>query len=189
MNYKPYLIFSSIMAAGILAIFLVSQGYYPIAMVQGSFVSAKTFTEEYRAASFSYQNALKAYGSVLQNSSTLTQADLQAGVMDQIIENDIIKNAAQKEAGSALDGLVQSKVGQYANDEALAKASVTLYGLDQKALIADVLVPTATKDILAGRLTQQGIKFDDWLASAKKSAQVIIFSSQFRWDGAEVKAM
>lgn len=188
MNYKPYIIFVSIMAAGICAVFLVSQGYYPVAMVQNSFVSERTFNEEYQAASLYYKNAMKTYGSLLNQSSTLSDMDIEVSVMDQIIEDRIIRDKAQKEVGGDLGELINSKVGKYASDENLAKAATALYGLNIKSFMANILVPQATREILTGRLSLRGEKIDEWLVSAKKSARVVIFSPQFRWDGERVSS-
>ncbi|GEM_PF-610836 len=188
-NYKPYIIFVSIMAAGVSAIFLVSQGYYPIALIQNSFVTARTFNEEYHAALLFYQNASKTYGSLLSGSSTLTNTEIQASVMDKLVEGEIIRDGAEKEVGKdLLDELVEGKINKYADDADLTKAAAVLYGLDGKAFIADVLAPEATREVLDSRLVLKGEKMGDWLLQAKKSARVIIFSPQFSWDGVEVKS-
>ncbi|HUZ92634.1 MAG TPA: hypothetical protein VNG29_01405 [Candidatus Paceibacterota bacterium] len=185
-RYKPYLIFVAILAIGVGAIIVIAEGEYPVAIVGTSVISAKTFNDEYRAASFYYINALKVYGTALTSTAPLTDAEIQASVMNQIIENQIIRDEAQKEMGSGLGAMIQGKVGAYANDVDLAKAGSAVYGLAPQALMADVLVPEATREILQGQLLLEGETIDSWLADAKKSERVIIFSSQLKWDGSQV---
>ncbi|MDP2598837.1 MAG: hypothetical protein Q8P49_03345 [Candidatus Liptonbacteria bacterium] len=186
MNYKPYIIFLVLIGAGIGIMFLISQGYYPIAVIQNSFLSERAVSEEYRAAATYYKNMVKTYGSLLNDSGTLADVDIKISVMDQIIEDMIIRDEARKELGGDLATLIDNKVSQYAGDETLAKAATALYGLNDKAFMANILVPQATREILMGRLFLKGEKIEDWLVSAKKSARVIIFSPQFKWDGKQV---
>jgi hypothetical protein len=187
-DYKYYIIFVSMMATGLAVAFCITQGYYPIALVGGDFVSARSFSEEYRATDTYYQNFMKTYQAALKDNTMLPASELEADALDNLIEKDLIKDGAEREAGTDLNMLVQSKLSGYSNDADLVKAGLALYGLDRRAFWNKILVPQATREILQGRLFLKGQNIDDWLVSAKKSAHVLIFSPNFSWDGEKVSA-
>ena len=180
-RYKVHVLFAAIVFAGLAFAFLVTGGYYPVALVNGSFVSARTVNREYAASDFYYHKMLETYGDKAFGTSTLAATDLEASAMEKIVEDILVEKAAQKEVGSALTDLVASKLSAVGSDTELQTAAGTLYGLDQNGFRDFVLVPQAERDILSGRLFLKGQKFDDWLVEAKQSANVSIFSSQFRW--------
>ncbi len=187
-SYRSYIYFASLVAVGLAAAYFISEGYYPVAMVGNTFVSARTFSEEYQSASLYYQNVLKTYGPAAYGSSTVTRADIEASIMQGLIEDAIIREGAKQEIGNDLGGLIQDKIGKYAKDEELHKAAAVLYGLTEKAFTEDILVPQATREIFAARLALKGRTFDDWFLATKKSARVIFFSPQFGWDGEKVES-
>ncbi|MDO8537121.1 MAG: hypothetical protein Q7R94_02655 [bacterium] len=185
-RYKPYIIFVVMMAAGFTLIIVVSQGYYPIALVHNTLISARTFSLEYHAASLYYQNMVKTYKPLLENDGELASIDLEAGALDQLIEDSLVRDGARLEVGSDLDNLVENKLSKYSDDVELEKAASVLYGLGKDNFWRMVLIPQATREVLAGRLFLRGEQIDDWLVSTKKSARVIIFSPQFKWDGEKI---
>ncbi len=187
-QYKFYIMFAGMMVVGLMATFIVTQGYYPVALVGNNFVSERTFAMEYRAASLYYENLLKAYDPLSKEQDKAADPkEMEAGAMDQLVENALIKDGAEREVGGDLDTLIQNKLGKYSDDTDLAKAGLTLYGLDKKSFWDEILIPQATKEVLQGRLYLKGQNIDDWLVSTKKAARVIIFSPQLRWDGAQVQ--
>jgi len=183
------MLFVGMMAVGLAAAFFVSQGDYPIAMVGNSFVSAKAYATEYQAATLYYQNVLKTYGTMATDTPAITPPDLEAGAMDALVEDTLIKDEAVREVGAGdLASLVQDKLSKYSGNSDLANAGATLYGLDKQTFWDDILVPEATKEVLTDRLVSQGKNIDDWVSTARKSARVIIFSPQLTWDGTQVNA-
>lgn len=185
-HYRIYIFFSLIVAAGLTGIFLVSQGYYPIALVENDLISARRFVEEYTAASFYYKNVLKTYGSALRDVPRLTPSDLRLAVMNGIVEKVLISKGAKLETGEDLDYLISNKLAKFAGDEKLGEAVEALYGLTRKEFERDILIPQAEREILAGRLFLRGENLEDWLRKAKAAARVIIFSPQFGWNGEAV---
>ncbi|MEK9179962.1 MAG: hypothetical protein AAB897_00935 [Patescibacteria group bacterium] len=185
-RYRIYIIFSIIIALGVSAIFLVSQGYYPVALVEGDFVSAYEFAREYRAATIYYQNLLKTYGAAFEEKEKISSADLELAVINSLIENNLIAKGARAETGEDFEYLLENKLSKFVGDAELEKAALALYGLEGNEFREDVLIPQAEREILAGRLFLRGEKIEDWLASTKQAAQVIIFSPQFEWNGESV---
>jgi hypothetical protein len=182
-RYKLYFIFVAIMAVGLFTLFFVSRGYYPIALVGNTFVSARTLSEEYQSASLYYQNMVKTYGDLFAGQKAPTPKEIEASTMEQLIENILIHEGAVRTIGAELHGLVDAKIGKYANDAGLRAAGAVLYGLDGDGFVSSILTPQAERDVLASRFLLEGKNIDEWLAAEKKSARVIFFSPQFAWDG------
>ena len=180
-RYKTYLLFTAIVFTGLAIAFFAMGGYYPIALVNGNLVSARTFSREYAAADAYYRRVIQTYGAQALGPAALAPSDIRALVMEKVVEDALIENAARREVGADLSALVENKLSELSADGELAKAASTLYGLNKADFRNFVLVPQAERDILSGRLFLKGEKFDDWLTQAKQSANISIFSNQFRW--------
>ena len=183
MKYKPYIIFLLIVSILLFFILLISFGYYPIVIVNGHFISKRTFLKNYGAAAVYYQNFLKTYRQNYLPEKTANSDDIQRSVLTQLIENSIVEGGARKEVGADLNALVEEKVSQASKEAGLDKKVQTLYGMYLDDFKKEILEPQAELDILTGRLFLTGENIDDWLGYAKKSAKVVIFSPQFRWNG------
>ncbi len=180
--------FLAIVSGALACIVLVRLNYYPVALVGGRVISARQFMENYAAAQAYYQNALRTYAAASStvSFSELKDKDIEADVLNQLVEAVLVGDGAKQEAGGDLDLLVAGKIEKYDTDPKFQRAAEALYGLPFSDFKSDVLVPQAERDVLTGRLFLKGKKLDDWLRSAKRSARVIIFSPAFRWDGEKV---
>lgn len=198
-KYKLYIVFLVIIGLGTAAVYFVSAGYYPIAVVNGSIITANTFINNYDTASMYYGNFLKTYGSVNSQQATSTQIEtssstpevltpgqIQKSVLAGLIENILIEKGARQEMGKDLDRLVAEKVSQAVEVPEIEKAVRTIYGLSLNDFKKNVLVPQAERDILTGSLFLKGQKMEDWLAAEKKSSRVVILSGKFYWNGEDV---
>ncbi|HUX36008.1 MAG TPA: hypothetical protein VMV71_03185 [Candidatus Paceibacterota bacterium] len=191
MKYKLYAIFFLVIALGVAAIFFISFGYYPIAIVNGRFITAKTFVNDYAVASVYYQNILKTYEKSSSTPEILTPAQIQQSVLTGLIENVLIDDGARKEIGSGLDNLVNEKVNQAVDSGAsgdIEKAVKSVYGINMNDFKNEILVPQAERDLLTGSLFLKGQKIEDWLTAAKKAGNIIILSGKFYWDGENVNS-
>lgn len=188
-KYRLYAIFFSIIALGIAAIIFISFGYYPIAVVNGHFITAKTFASDYAVASVYYDNILKTYEKSSSTPEILTPSQIQQSVLTGLIENALIEDGARKEIGNSLDKLVDEKVNQAADsDSGIEKAVKSIYGINMNDFKKEILVPQAERDVLTGSLFLKGQKIEDWLAAAKKSGNIMILSGKFYWDGENVNS-
>jgi hypothetical protein len=185
-QYKKYFILGALVVLVLAGLLFISYGNYPIAIVNGSFISAQTYLKDYRALSLFNANLLKISPPSSDVIST-TPDEIARQTMDQLVENALVEQAAKKEAGGDFSALVGEKVDEAANKPQLESAAKTLYGLDIEDFKNEVLRPQAVRDILTGRLFLKGQNIDEWLAAEKKSARVIFFSGRFRWDGDHVE--
>lgn len=190
-KYRPYIIFIGLICLGLVAIFLISSGYYPILSVNSRLLSARRFWKDYQANAVYYQNLISIYGAAatLTNSSDTisTAEDLKVSVLNKIIENSLISEQVKKELGADAEEIIQNKIKNLENDEVLKIGAQKMYGLSYDDFKNEILIPKAEQEILAGRLFLKGDKLENWLLSQKKSSRVKLFSSEFYWDGLSVK--
>ncbi len=185
---KRFLIFLGVMGIGLGAAFVISRGYYPIALVHGSPILRGEFVKNFILASRDYENLLKlqpAEGGNAENN--LTRENIERAVLGLLIEKKLIREELRRDLGADMGPLVARKLEKFAGDAELASAAETLYGLSLADFREEVLLPQAERDVLAGRLFLKGETFDGWLASVKQSGRITIFSSRFYWEGGEVK--
>ncbi len=182
---KTYLILAAILllAAGIgLTIY---SDRYPVAIVNGRAISARSFRSHHRAAQ-AYLENLRKHAPTGTPQADLGPEALEAMVLDQLIENELVRQGAEKEAGDELEYLVGNKLAQHDSDPELVSAASALYGQNYPQFREDFLKPQAERDVLAGRLYLDGEKLQDWLAAARASARVNVFSNGFRWQEGKV---
>ncbi len=180
-RFFPLLIFFGILA--ILFAVSVVGGYYPVALVNGRWITAATFWHNRDAAFLFEQRRLSLEAGREVELDENHRMVLQTGVLERLIENSLIHDRAEQEIGSDFSLLVQQKIAQYARDSQLADISENLYGLTKEGFIDYVLVPQAEKDLLSGRFLLKDESLPVWLRAEKLSARVLIFSPAYRWSG------
>lgn len=167
-----------------LGVFLVaSKGYYPILIVNGRIVSAKTFWDSYQASARYYQTLIIANKEEIE----IDPDELKKAILNQIIENILIDQKAQEELGDELASLVQNRIAKVSEGAELKEAAKAVYGLSFKEFEKQILIPVAKQEILSGRLFLQGKDIEQWLIEAKKESNVRVFSSNFLWDGSKMQ--
>ena len=186
-EHKFKLILAALVLAVILGIGLVSLNRYPIVTVNGSPISANRFWRNYKGAVKYYEGAKKSIPLDQLPTSTPSSMEMQAEVMTQLIEAELVSQGARKEIGKDLDFLVQNKISRYENNQSLAQAADSLYGMTYLEFQEEVMIPQAEKEILVGRFYMRGDNFEEWFGELKKSASINIFSSGFSWDGERVR--
>ncbi len=186
MKYKPYIIFTSLITLALSVIFIISAGYYPILSVNGQLVSAKIFWKNYQAGAAYYQSVKRAFSEDFEDEE-ITASDLKRSILTQLIENKLIEGKVKEEVGTEMSSLVQEKITKLTSDPKIKQAAQAIYSLNLKDFEKEILLPMANQEILVGRLFLKGEKIDSWLEETKKSSQIRIFSSQFYWDGKEIK--
>ncbi len=160
-------------------------GTYPIAIVNGRVITARQFRIASAGASTYYQNVLTSYGQGKEIPKRMHQAELEAGTLTDLIENELIAEKLNTDLGKELPYLLSDKLGAVDNSPDLKKVAATL-GMRWDDFKRDILISQAMRDILSEHLFLKKEKADDWLEGAKKSASIILFSLKFSWDDIKV---
>ena len=176
-----------IFCAGIFfgAVFVISYwGLYPIAVVNGDWVSARRFNLHMNAAEqYEAQEAATS-----TNPSVLRSKDLTVSIVSGLIEEQLIRQGAEKEFGAELKNLERQRTNAFLERASSIEAESKKYGLNKEKFEKEILRPQVVRDLLAGRLFLESLRLEDWLLAEKRKASVSIFSEIFLWNGEEVVA-
>ena len=164
---------------------LTSLGYYPILVVNGAPVTARRFFINNKAALQYAENLAKTYpnqaGAAPQDPN-----EIGARVLTGLVEETLLNQGLSEEAGRDADMLVAERIAKYGTDKKLENATEALYGMSLAQFREEVLIPQAKQDIFKGRLFLKDKSLDEWMVDAKKSARVVVLSTQFKWDGEKI---
>ena len=185
---KPLIIgFSVIIMVIVIVMTLASLGYYPILVVNGAPVTARRFFMNNEAALRYAQNIAKTYPSRVSGAPQ-DPDEIGASVLTGLVEETLLNQGLQAEAGRDADMLVQEKIAKYGTDQKLQNATEALYGMTLAQFREEVLIPQAKQDVFKGRLFLKDKSLDEWISDAKKNARVVVLSAQFTWDGEKISA-
>ncbi len=164
---------------------LIGFGFYPVALVNGSIISARELNKNI--------SAFMEYGSkaqVVYGTSTLPEVRVSAGdILNQLIETTLIRDGLIKELGSPLyKRLLDEKNKSYVGDRVFMTAAESVYGLSAGDVVSEIIRPQAEKELLLAHLSLNQTNFPGWLLGEKKAADVRVFLSGVRWTGEVVES-
>ena len=180
MKFK--IIFLFIIFFGLGFYYLVHNGFYPVAIVNSHWISARTFKREYQTALIYYQNAIKTYTGqdlAIQQRPDFVK-ELRRAALDKLIENTLIYSELEIRIGKELSEIVEKKIPSF------QESAISLYGLESAEFKDLVLAPQAQREILEGQLASEKKNFDEWLAKARQTAKVRLLATGVVWDGVQV---
>jgi hypothetical protein len=187
-RYKMYITFLILIGLGILVSLIASLGYYPIAIADGHIITAHMFWKHYQAGVTYSEKFITTYKPLLHDQNqNIPSAELQASVLDELIENNLIDQEARKQFGNDFSYFLSKKIDGFNNDEKLRQAALTLYGMSFADFRDEVLTPEAEREMLSGKLFLNGKNLNDWLLDKKHSISVRIFSGSLHWTGEKVE--
>lgn len=176
------------MILGLGAAYLIRLGFYPVAVVNSTLVSARTFQESVASANHYFEQVLKTKpeGSDKIKPRELTR-EIRRATLDKMIENVLVYEALTEDAGNDLPAMVEARIDSLNIKTAdFEKAVGTLYGLTRERFRTLVLVPQARQEILASRVSGEAEDLSDWLKARRKKAVVYILARDLYWNGTEV---
>ncbi len=167
---------------------MVSNGFFPAAYADGEFISIRAQEAQLAAATSYYDVIIKQAPPQGNTPKSVKEIlpEIRRGVTEKLIENSIIRRQFLKKINDS-QKLVDAKVNDPALDKEEAKKNIkALYGMEVPAFKQMVLVPQARKELLAAKVAEEKLNFDEWLKEQKKKAKVIVFLKGLKWNGTEV---
>lgn len=194
MNYKK-IIYWGISVIVLTIVILVVMGYWPVAKVNGHFITFAELSKNYGVAIHFYQSELKLNQKDLDIlNSNESKNEIKRAVLESIIENELISEELDRELGNDLVVIVEQKINKIdLGSEDFKRGSEILYGLSPEDFKKLVLIPRAREEILQGRLFLENNTstklIGEWLMEEKSKAAVTIFVPGLYWNktGVEVK--
>ncbi len=184
-----YAAFFSIVLVAFLLFVAFSAGYYPVALVDFSFVWAKDISYPYYAAVV--YRSLSSSGNDSEEYPLFTPSaplELRVANLNEVINQKLIAAANRT---LLPDAELRDRLGEVArraeqNDRAFALAH-NFFNMTRKEFRAYVVAPRAEREVLRAELAKKGITLDDWLRAEKRRHHIWIFSSRLYWDGEKVR--
>lgn len=191
MTYKHALIlFAVFITTGVGSYVLVKNDYYPVAVVNWKLVTARQLERDFNAAYRYFERALATYGSDSKRlASAEARKEIWRAALDKIIVDILIREELNRRISSSEYQLVANrKIDQFLeNNQNVSEAAQTLYGLAIADFRSRLLLPQAYREILEGRMTLNGERFDEWLNKSRRQAKVIILTPDLQWQDDQVK--
>jgi len=173
----------ALLVGGLLSYTFVKNGYFPVAKIEGKYISYNTVKENIDVSKRIYSKGLAGSSPEMElifkrgNESLLFRS-----VFESLITNEIIKSVATEDLLSK----AQKEMKNSFDDKSTASiASLVreVYGWDVSKFSERILEPQALLDVLT---KEKGINFNNWLESSKKSASVSIWFVPFEWNGGKL---
>lgn len=171
-------------AAAVVLGVCVAMGWYPIAMVNGHLIFAKSFYTAYQSGS-AYWGALLAK----QNNGSLTphiQNQIRGLAFESVIDDYLSTGKLQSDIGAAvLDEKIRAAENE-ANASTTLKDSLASAGVSDINQVQYFIRQMAIYNLLDGDVRLEGSSAIQWLSDARKRASVIVFIPGYRWTGSEM---
>ncbi|MEK7629609.1 MAG: SurA N-terminal domain-containing protein [Patescibacteria group bacterium] len=172
------------LVGGLLSYTFVQNGYFPVVVVNGSFISQRTVKENADVSRRLYNQGLAGSGKEMDDlfkrgsEKELLKNSLEGLIINQIIKSsatdDEIKKA-QKEVTNTFD---------YKAEANLSGVLKNVYQWDADKFKERILEPQALLQVVS---QEKGKDFDNWLKSSKLKANVKVWFSPYKWENGELK--
>ncbi|MDD5430781.1 MAG: hypothetical protein PHP03_00955 [Candidatus Pacebacteria bacterium] len=184
MKFKKIIAITVVVIAGIG--FLISQGYYPVAIVGSDIISAAAVKKNGDVA-LRYFHALNTINGSSEDLNTPeVLKEIKRGMISQLIEDNIIYDKAKELVGKDLSGIADKKVNDVLSQAGAKDMAEEVYGISLGDFSRYVLYPQAYREIVEDRIFLGGGDFNAWLSEAKKNSKVTILLSSFAWKDGDV---
>lgn len=187
MSFKASVVgFFSLMILGLSAYFFVSNGLYPVAVVNFNFITAADMQKDYVAAYKYFENVAMTYGKDVSDQTALesenSKKEVKRATLEKLITDFLIYIEAKRKFGNDLDSITEKIIKENVDLSKMENPVKQLYGLSLDEFKEVVLVAQARREVLEGRMFTEKQNFDDWLKAEKGRASVFILMSGFDWN-------
>lgn len=162
---------------------ILSRGWYPIAVINGKFLSEQVLQKEYDAALQYHLTTSGKTGPLPENFSQ----ELRKNILDGLIEHRLVYGSLKSQLGDSLGERVSQKLSNLKIDRnKIEEAASLMYGLTFEEFEDIILVPQAAKEVLGEQITSDRGSVRDWIQKSRANASVIILDLDFAWEDGQV---
>ncbi|MBI2406187.1 MAG: SurA N-terminal domain-containing protein [Candidatus Harrisonbacteria bacterium] len=176
-----------VVALGAGIFYVLHNGLYPVATVNGAVVTADEFQHTAVAALNFY---VKAKERVAARQLTVEERDalfdeIRRATLDKLVEESLIEAELKRRVGDATARAEEKlKAAERAD---FREAVPQLYGVSYDDFLALVLLPQARREVLNDALAADAVDAQTWLANARETAQARIFLPALVWQNGTVE--
>ncbi len=183
-----YIGFVAVVALGAGIFYVLHNGLYPVATVNGAVVTADEFQHTAVAALNFY---VKAKERVAARQLTVEERDalfdeIRRATLDKLVEESLIEAELKRRVGAHAAARAEEKL-KAAERADFREAVPQLYGVSYDDFLALVLLPQARREVLNDALAADAVDAQTWLANARETAQARIFLPALVWQNGTVE--
>lgn len=178
----------AIVLAGSGVFYILNNGLYPVALVNGSAISANEFERVATAALHFYVKSSEAVKrrTLTEEEVDALYAEIRRGTLDKLIGERLVDAELAARFGERARALAEEKVDTASSDE-LRAAVPALYGMAYADFRDMLLVPEAKVEVLKESLGRDSLDAQTWFSSARGSARVAVFLPNLFWKNGGVE--
>ncbi|MBI3442546.1 MAG: hypothetical protein HY007_02170 [Candidatus Sungbacteria bacterium] len=166
-------------------------GLYPVALVNGTPIFARTWTRTLDAEKRVVNVRAYASHAELVDFSSPKNARLLDAIRKNTLTflvDSVLMNAEGSRVVPDLEQLSMHRVNdELGRNQVTEQTASAVYGLDLATLKEMVLMPQARQEVLDQTLAAEQKNFGDWLRGARGRAKVRFFFVPFTWDREGIK--
>ncbi len=168
---------------GLVGYTLVQNGFFPLARVNGRFISLKTVEENVALAQHLYEQGLiEQTSEMTPNLFVGASGELFEEALESLIINTVIRSRVDKSLLIKAASRIETELAQA--DANLAANIKTFYGWDLKRFRERVLEPRAIEEVLREDLGDE--RYESWLNDALAGARVQIWFAPYEWQSGKL---
>jgi len=154
-------------------------GWYPIAQVDGTFISARAWRLSYTLAYNYYTNLGNQANVRMMSDAEMRKATYDGLIDDVCITHELRARLSKDELSEKIQMRIQDMVG---STDALRQA-LELTRMSEKNTRTYFLEPMARQQILVSVLSMENQDVMQWLLKARASARVSVWFEKGTWEG------
>lgn len=167
----------------VLLIFLYITKLYPVAIVNGDYITARNYEVNLDVA-VNYAKGIA--GDKAENQEMIESVEFkketQRSVLESLVEARLISDYLDKTIKAKdLKAIIENKIKNAIGGKDVAKGIAKLYKLSVSDFEKLVLIPQAKYEIIEGRFMIENKNFSEWIKEAKQTAKTTIYISGFKW--------
>lgn len=168
----------ALLIGGLLSYTFVKNGYFPVAKVEGKYISYKTVSDSANVSRKIYEKGLAGEDPEMEILFKRSSSpELFKRVLEGLITNEIMKAYASTDSISKAEKDIETNFGA-GSMASVADTIKELYGWDTDQFKQRILEPKALFDAMT---SEKGSDFDKWLMDSKNKADVRIWFVPFEW--------
>jgi hypothetical protein len=178
------------MGFGLGTFYAIRTGWYPVAIVNATFVSARNYEAAVESVFHYYDTLQRLYG-IDANELQAPQSvhEIRRATLDKFIENKIILSVLEINEIEKVVTEVADRIASLQSENPEFESAVAqLYGLDLERFKTLILEPQARQEVLEEVRFQdpEENSFADWIKNEREKASVFILARGLYWNGEQV---
>lgn len=183
-----YIGFIIMVLAGAGIFYILNNGLYPVAFVNGNAISADEFERVATAALRFYIKSQEAarHRMLTPEEVDVLYEEIRRGTLDKLIGDRLVDAELAARFGTRAHDLAEEKIAAISSEK-LRAAATGLYEMAYEEFRDTLLLPEAKQELLGEAIKSEAMNVGEWLMAARSRARVAIFMPHLIWQNGGVE--